>query len=427
MFKIPKTFVFIFLCNFYQIIVIQSTGNNSPTEASSSSGAGPSTYLAIKETEKYGLQIVSELAEIERIKEEENKSKFFDLLALEIWKKGIRIVFGVDEKENKIKAFMNLKLLKKLTNFKNIEICGDETNEIQEKMLKLNIFDDEEEVKREKEEKEVKELKQEKELNSFLLKNKQCLNINSIVENCIKKLKIKIVKLKSTDIASKVKSFFEEEKCQCHRKQSLKHARAKIIDGMHLFVFKRKVKDDDGALSHGGTSKIYHAYYYKDPEISQIESIEEEKSFKGKLSISQEDKGKKTNSDLEDTEKNNKIIELPLKSKCVALKIAKMEIADDKEINPKLFKNEEKVLKHFASKYKQSGGNKQCHILRIFASQTENIKHPKLVLELAERSLENYWNEQKINKHEHPSTIKKILKEMLIVLEQFHLGKSIKL
>jgi len=39
---------------------------------------------------------------------------------------------------------------------------------------------------------------------------------------------------------------------------------------------------------------------------------------------------------------------------------------DEKETNRKLFKNEELVLKHFSSKYKQYGDN-MCYILRMFA------------------------------------------------------------
>uniref|UniRef100_A0A915LS94 Uncharacterized protein n=2 Tax=Meloidogyne incognita group TaxID=654580 RepID=A0A915LS94_MELJA len=193
---------------------------------------------------------------------------------------------------------------------------------------------------------------------------------------------------------------------------------------MPLFVFRSKHKENEGELSQGGTSKIYHAYYYKDPEAIQIESIEEEIIFdKGKTPIYSEDEGSYKESYKEkspiSTISSNKI-ELPLKSKCVVLKVAKME-PDEKETNRKLFKNEELVLKHFSSKYKQYGDN-MCYILRMFASDTEHEKHPKLVLELAEKSLENYWEGQKNNVDEHPSIIKKMLKDMLIVLNQFHQG-----
>uniref|UniRef100_A0A915NAD9 Protein kinase domain-containing protein n=1 Tax=Meloidogyne javanica TaxID=6303 RepID=A0A915NAD9_MELJA len=156
---------------------------------------------------------------------------------------------------------------------------------------------------------------------------------------------------------------------------------------------------------------IYHAYYYKDPKAIQIESIKEEIILdKGKTPIYSEDEGSYKDSYKEKSPispiSNNKI-ELPLKSKCVVLKVAKME-PDEKETNRKLFKNEELVLKHFSSKYKQNGDN-ICYILRMFASDTEHEKHPKLVLELAEKSLENYWEGQKNNVDEHPSIIKNML------------------
>nr|CAD2183384.1 unnamed protein product [Meloidogyne enterolobii] len=101
MLKISSNFIFIIFWNFSQLFLIKATGKNSPTKPSSPSVASSSysggTFLPRGvQTEKVGLQVLLELAERE---EAENKRQFLDLLALELWKKGIRIVFGINENE----------------------------------------------------------------------------------------------------------------------------------------------------------------------------------------------------------------------------------------------------------------------------------------------------------------------------------------